>query len=341
MPLTPLSASPSGSATPSDDALDSDDDDRPLRLLEDLISAQFDGLRHELSTMTALKSDFDELKREALLDRMVARMGELLSEEKDSLVTHLRENREEGEQKLSEKFVMAVKSELEKALAATRQNEESVSKQDLEDVVKVALDPFREALLEDQGRDGPTDKLEQAIGAIEQATKDVSAALSTHVTEAAPTISSNTLDSKPIICQLLPHLDAQQQSTAQLFASQVAPQLDQLVQHAQVDQVAAITSSIAKRLLPSLVPLPSTSSPALDIDNLVARLAQTSNTDGVSTTMASFKIEMRSMLEKTRDDVAVELKSFGAKLQEPASDKVAELEAQCVHFPSHVVFDST
>ncbi|GAA5924142.1 hypothetical protein JCM1841_004585 [Sporobolomyces salmonicolor] len=80
LPLTPLTDASTGSLVEfSDDGIsEEDEDDLPLRILEDIISKQFDGLRDELRSFRSA-SELDLAKQEAVVDAFASRVELLLA----------------------------------------------------------------------------------------------------------------------------------------------------------------------------------------------------------------------------------------------------------------------
>ncbi|GAA5876209.1 hypothetical protein JCM1840_007073 [Sporobolomyces johnsonii] len=80
LPLTPLTDASTGSLVEfSDDGInEEDEDDLPLRILEDIISKQFDGLRDELRSFRSA-SEHDLAKQEAVVDAFASRVELLLA----------------------------------------------------------------------------------------------------------------------------------------------------------------------------------------------------------------------------------------------------------------------
>lgn len=160
IPTSPRSVT-SRTASGTVDEHEEEDDDYPLRILQDIIiQAQFQGLRQELSGFTSLKADLDSLKRDALLDTLVGRMSTLLnesreadSESRNEGIVALREV-VEATQKRTEDALRSVMEEL-KAEQAGRQlvGEESakalvVSSPPVVDVVAESRDSLVAALAE-------------------------------------------------------------------------------------------------------------------------------------------------------------------------------------------------
>ncbi|ORY89052.1 hypothetical protein BCR35DRAFT_191441 [Leucosporidium creatinivorum] len=89
-----------------------DEDDYPLRILEEIISTQFDGLREELSGLTSLKEDIDSLKGEAVLDALAARIEGVIADARtadaDERSSVLKEVVDEGQKRTEEALLGAI-----------------------------------------------------------------------------------------------------------------------------------------------------------------------------------------------------------------------------------------
>lgn len=105
MPLTPDSVRES-------EEEGQDEDDYPLRILEDIISTQFDGLRDELSGLTSLKADLDSFDKETLLDALATRVEGILADartvEADDRVLAFKDVVEEGQKRTELAFLAAI-----------------------------------------------------------------------------------------------------------------------------------------------------------------------------------------------------------------------------------------
>lgn len=142
-----------GSSSCNENAEDEDGDDSPLRMLEEFLERQFDGLRQELTGFTSLKADLDALKHDALIDSLVGRMERLLNDSREvdsdarvANMANVREAVDVGQKRTQDALVGAVK-ELREEQARVSANLTVQALSAIDPRVQESLEAHREAVV--------------------------------------------------------------------------------------------------------------------------------------------------------------------------------------------------